>query len=477
MYTSNDILEKSTYYILDAQGNTISVYEREVDNTQQMVTYAQAEKHIYGSSRLGVLNTVVPMLASQNQTYSQATWTHSIGERTYEISNHLGNVLSVISDKPIPHVTGSAIDYYMADLRRSQDYSPFGVTLEGRGDALVGAEDYRYGFQGQEMDDEIKGQGNSVNYAFRMHDSRVGRFFTRDPLASSFSYNSPYSFSENRVIDGIELEGLEWYYTADGTFIGNFGDNSEIRVINSVDAEEGKKWVEWAMGCSEVGRDEAAEYNNQMAMESSVSLIHFYAGDRGQMIYESRIEATGKILDHLYTTMFGDIYKLRENRVLIGSWKSQDKLLRLDKNLYSNSELQKLEEGTRIGRATTGNMRDAILVSLPVSVATYDDFKAMFEHERKHQSGDARFGGAAWGEFAVHNWETNQAFFTKTTSSYKNYTLDMMQANLKKQQGYVFDNPNDSGAKELYKNNVKLYQKAHTKIKGKEDTGNNWNVD
>ena len=68
---------------------------------------------------------------------------------------------------------------------------------------------YRYGFQGQEKDDEIKGEGNSVNYKYRMHDPRIGRFFAVDPLASSYPWNSPYAFSENRVIDAIELEGLE----------------------------------------------------------------------------------------------------------------------------------------------------------------------------------------------------------------------------------------------------------------------------
>lgn len=31
-----------------------------------------------------------------------------------------------------------------------------------------------------------------------------------DPLAEDYSYQSPYNFSENRVIDGIELEGLEF---------------------------------------------------------------------------------------------------------------------------------------------------------------------------------------------------------------------------------------------------------------------------
>lgn len=68
---------------------------------------------------------------------------------------------------------------------------------------------YSYGFQGQEKDDEIKGEGNSVNYKYRMHDVRTGRFFAVDPLAGQYPHNSPYAFSENVVIDHIELEGLE----------------------------------------------------------------------------------------------------------------------------------------------------------------------------------------------------------------------------------------------------------------------------
>ena len=69
--------------------------------------------------------------------------------------------------------------------------------------------DYRYGFQGQEMDNEIKGEGNSLNFKYRMHDPRVGRFFAIDPLFKKYAHNSPYNFSENRVIDAVELEGLE----------------------------------------------------------------------------------------------------------------------------------------------------------------------------------------------------------------------------------------------------------------------------
>ncbi len=66
-----------------------------------------------------------------------------------------------------------------------------------------------YSFQGEEHDDEVKGEGNSVNYKYRMCDPRIGRFFAVDPLASKFPWNSPYAFSENRVLDAVELEGKE----------------------------------------------------------------------------------------------------------------------------------------------------------------------------------------------------------------------------------------------------------------------------
>jgi RHS repeat-associated protein len=71
---------------------------------------------------------------------------------------------------------------------------------------------YVYGFQGQERDDEIKGDGNSLNYEFRMHDPRIGRFFAVDPLTREYPHYTPYSFSGNRVIDCIELEGKEEYH-------------------------------------------------------------------------------------------------------------------------------------------------------------------------------------------------------------------------------------------------------------------------
>lgn len=97
--------------------------------------------------------------------------------------------------------------YFTAHIVSYSDYYPFGMLMPNR---YTGNSEYRYGFQGQESDDEISGESNTISYRFRMHDVRVGRFFTLDPLMHKYKWNSPYAFSENRVIDGIELEGLEY---------------------------------------------------------------------------------------------------------------------------------------------------------------------------------------------------------------------------------------------------------------------------
>lgn len=94
----------------------------------------------------------------------------------------------------------------MYGLLPLSNYTPYGMQMDNRN--VSG--DYRYGFQGQEEDNEIKGEGNSVNYKYRMHDPRIGRFFAIDPLAPKYPHNSPYAFSENRLLDGVELEGLEF---------------------------------------------------------------------------------------------------------------------------------------------------------------------------------------------------------------------------------------------------------------------------
>jgi RHS repeat-associated protein len=67
--------------------------------------------------------------------------------------------------------------------------------------------EYRYGYNGKENDKEFS--GGTQDYGFRVNDTRLGRFFSKDPLARNYSFKSPYDFAENSPIWGIDLDGLE----------------------------------------------------------------------------------------------------------------------------------------------------------------------------------------------------------------------------------------------------------------------------
>ncbi len=66
---------------------------------------------------------------------------------------------------------------------------------------------YRYGFNGKEKDDELKGIGNSYDFGARMLDPRVGRWFKIDPLSQKYPYDSPYIFSGNSPISIMDPDG------------------------------------------------------------------------------------------------------------------------------------------------------------------------------------------------------------------------------------------------------------------------------
>ena len=112
-------------------------------------------------------------------------------------------MLAVVSDRIIPILgDGVKTTSFEANVVAANDYYPFGMYMPGR---TKESDEYRYGFQGQELDNET----GLVNYKFRMHDARLGRFFAVDPLTSKYPFNSPYAFSENSLIGFVELEGLE----------------------------------------------------------------------------------------------------------------------------------------------------------------------------------------------------------------------------------------------------------------------------
>ncbi|MBU3661560.1 MAG: hypothetical protein FGM14_16985, partial [Flavobacteriales bacterium] len=192
--------ERSTYYILDAQGNQISTYDHEV--VSETAQFNLKERNIFGSSRIGSKQDSLNVLtATLTQNYTQI-----LGTKYYEFSNHLGNVLTVFSDVKIAldADANGAVDGFRVPIRNIADYSPFGVQLDGR---TISMDSYRYGYQGSEKDDEAKGGGNSYTTFFRQLDPRVGRWFSVDPVFQP--WQSPYCSMDGNPIMFNDVLGDE----------------------------------------------------------------------------------------------------------------------------------------------------------------------------------------------------------------------------------------------------------------------------
>jgi len=70
---------------------------------------------------------------------------------------------------------------------------------------------YRFGFNGKENDNEIKGDGNSVDFGARIYDSRLGRWMSMDPLQGKYPNLSPYCFVGNMPLCAIDPDGKDIY--------------------------------------------------------------------------------------------------------------------------------------------------------------------------------------------------------------------------------------------------------------------------
>jgi RHS repeat-associated protein len=216
----------TTWYVRDAQGNVMSVYTQG-NSAVNSGALTQTEAHLYGSSRLGLLDLSVNCGTSLTQPGLRSLVR---GNKLFELTNHLGNVLETISDKKVQHTSdNSTVDYYLADVINANDYYSFGMGMPVRTFNASTAANYRYGFNGKEQDPEVKGAGDQYDYGMRMYDPRVGRFLSVDPLTPKYAYYTPYQFAGNTPIWASDLDGLEPKPTNDGTQEGQTETTTRTR--------------------------------------------------------------------------------------------------------------------------------------------------------------------------------------------------------------------------------------------------------
>ncbi|WMX16225.1 RHS repeat-associated core domain-containing protein [Aureispira sp. CCB-E] len=210
-----------TFYVRDASGNIMGTYLVEVDGGNY--SKKLEETPIYGSSRLGIHQYNVPLSLFTIPTVtnpelmsssldinisSDKTGKSTRGEKIFEISNHLGNVLATVSDQKLGYLTAlgqTTAQGYAAQVKSAQDYYPFGWEMPGR---KFNSNNYRFGFNGKENDHHWGGQ-LIQDYGFRLYNPAIGKFLSVDPLFSGYPMLTPYQFASNNPIPNSDLDGLE----------------------------------------------------------------------------------------------------------------------------------------------------------------------------------------------------------------------------------------------------------------------------
>ena len=167
---------------------------RGTDDTLQLVEHA-----IYGSSRLGLNTTIVDL--SDGAEDNDPVVALDYGTRQYELSDHLGNVSVVLSGIRLPN-TGNT--NFTADVLSANEYYPFGMVMPNRN---FSSENYRYGFNGMEKDQEFTGSQSHYDFGARIYDGRIGRWLSIDPYYDRYRSHSPYNYAVNSPIFVIDSDG------------------------------------------------------------------------------------------------------------------------------------------------------------------------------------------------------------------------------------------------------------------------------
>lgn len=186
---------KDLHFSLDTDGDGLYNYlDADDDNDGQLTL---VEEKVWENNKITPYLYKAPN-ASDVQKTDYFTYTEQEGFTNYELTNHLGNVMAVITDAP------EAQNNTLPTVKSYADYWPFGAPLS----IASGGEGYRFGFGGHENDPEPKGDGNFVDFGNYGLDVRIGRRWQQDPMAHTFPWESPYSTFFNNPINLVDPTGM-----------------------------------------------------------------------------------------------------------------------------------------------------------------------------------------------------------------------------------------------------------------------------
>jgi RHS repeat-associated protein len=91
---------------------------------------------------------------------------------------------------------------------KTQNPSPFGSAISEMQFKSDTGGSYRYGFNGEELMNELSGDGMAYDLGERFYDGRLGKMFSLDPLSAQYPWQSPYAYCYNNPIWILDVKGM-----------------------------------------------------------------------------------------------------------------------------------------------------------------------------------------------------------------------------------------------------------------------------
>jgi RHS repeat-associated protein len=218
------------------------------------------------------------------------------------------------------------------------------MLMPGRGYSAINS--YRYGFNGKENDNEVKGEGNELDFGDRIYDPRIGRWYSIDPLQAKFAALSPYNYCYNNPVNVFDPNGK----------LG-------IHVTARYDEKTGKLTI------LKIAID------NDLYANEKYTLDHHHIGmDYFDYMQISVVDGNGK---EMYDKDKFKVLSFRVNNLFAGKWWAKKKV---NDGIYANNGgiMWTSEEG---GGEESKRGRPDFMSNIDALVAAFSNGKEMLEFE------------------------------------------------------------------------------------------------
>ena len=269
-----------TYYIHDAKGNEIASYEAKMTESDAF-EFILKEHDVYGSSRIATINENKRIATNTENILIKQT-NRTLGNKHFELTNHLGSVINVITDRKIPipdALNTTKVAFFQAQTISQADYYPFGMSINSRTSNL---ESYGFAYNGMKLDNEISGAGNSYTAEFWQYDSRLGRRWNQDPVVKNWE-SSYATFANNPIwlVDPNGADTLDFNKKGEITKVSK-GGKDLFRVFNENGGLKDSKTFD----------KKVLQYNWKYKKDKSIDVLQINGNKNGEDLFKFLAENT-----------------------------------------------------------------------------------------------------------------------------------------------------------------------------------------